>query len=225
MIIEPYIIRKAVMPADISAPWDSEFWHNAYTLKLQHIFRESSSHRPLTKVKVQYDDNFIYGLFQVEDYFVAARHQVDQEQVCEDSCVEFFVQPAGKEYINFEINCSGTILAYFISDWYRDPVKHSIAKYEAFKEEDFKQLSIYHTLSGQIEGITDPVKWSLGLQIPLTLLQKFYPGLKLEAGAVWRANFYKCGGMAGYDHWLTWSPIVGELNFHLPQFFSDLKFV
>jgi hypothetical protein len=31
--------------------------------------------------------------------------------------------------------------------------------------------------------------------------------------------------MKGYDHWLTWSPIVGELNFHLPQFFSDLKFV
>ena len=54
---------------------------------------------------------------------------------------------------------------------------------------------------------------------------KYFPGLELKAGNVWRANFYKCGGMKGYDHWLTWSPIVGELNFHLPEFFSELKFV
>ena len=117
------------------------------------------------------------------------------------------------------------MLAFFISDWHRDPVTHGIAKYYAFREEDFKQLTVYHTLSGKIEGMTDPVKWSLGLQVPLTLLRKFYPDLELKAGETWRANFYKCGGMEGYDHWLTWSPIVGELNFHLPQFFSDLKFV
>jgi hypothetical protein len=186
---------------------------------------ESTAHRPHTVAKMGYDDNNLYLLYEVDDQYVRSIETEYNTNVCLDSCVEFFVQPRGKEYLNFEINCSGAILTYYISDWRRDPIKHGIAKYYAFKEEQFKQLSIYHTLSGQIEGITDPVKWSLGLQIPLTLLQKFYPGLELKAGSTWRAKFDKGGGMEGYDHWLTWSPIVGELNFHLPQFFGELKFI
>ena len=220
-----YNVCRMNGPVDFSCGLNGGCWKDLPTLEINNALPESSSHRPHTIAKLGYDDNNLYLLYEVDDQYVRSMETEYNTNVCLDSCVEFFVQPCGKEYINFEINCSGAILTYYISDWRRDPIKHGIAKYYAFKEEEFKQLSIYHTLSGQIEGITDPVKWSLGLQIPLTLLQKFYPGLELKAGNTWRANFYKCGGMEGYDHWLTWSPIVGELNFHLPQFFGELKFV
>ena len=220
-----YNVCRINGPVDFSCGLENGCWKALPQVVIDQALPESTAHRPHTVAKMGYDDNNLYLLYEVDDQYVRSIETEYNTNVCLDSCVEFFVQPRGKEYLNFEINCSGTILTYFIKDWYRDPVKHAIADYEPLKEEDFKQLTVYHTLSGKIEGMTDPVKWSLGLQIPLTLLQKFYPDLKLKAGETWRANFYKCGGMKGYDHWLTWSPITGELNFHLPQFFSDLKFV
>ena len=220
-----YNVCRINGPVDFSCGLENGCWKALPQVVIDQALPESTAHRPHTVAKMGYDDNNLYLLYEVDDQYVRSIETEYNTNVCLDSCVEFFVQPRGKEYLNFEINCSGTILTYFIKDWYRDPVKHAIADYEPLKEEDFKQLSIYHTLSGQIEGIMEPVKWSLGLQIPLTLLQKYFPGLELKAGEVWKANFYKCGGIKEYEHWLTWSPIVGELNFHLPQFFGTLRFV
>lgn len=220
-----YSVFRMNGPVDFACGLDQGGWKELPVLEINQALPESTSHHPKTIAKLGYDDSNLYLLYEVDDQYVRAMETEYNTDVCVDSCVEFFVQPKGKEYINFEVNCSGAILTFYIADWHRDPVTHHIAKYQAFTEKEFKQLKIYHSLSGQIEGITEPVKWSVGLQIPLTLLQQFYPGLELKAGEVWRANFYKCGGMKGYEHWLTWSPIVGELNFHLPEFFSDLKFV
>ena len=220
-----YKVCRMTGPVDFSCGLEAGSWKALPLLEVGNVRSESSSHRPHTVAKLGYDDGALYLLYEVDDRYVRSIETQYNTNVCLDSCVEFFVQPRGKEYLNFEVNCSGTILTFFISDWQRDPVTGAIAKYQALKKEDFEQLTIYHTLSGQIEGITDPVKWRLGLRIPLALLQKFFPGLELKAGQVWRANFYKCGGMKGYEHWITWSPIEGKLNFHVPQYFGDLKFV
>jgi hypothetical protein len=48
---------------------------------------------PETLVKLQYDEKYIYGLFRVRDRFIRAVTLQDQEQVCLDSCVEFFIRP------------------------------------------------------------------------------------------------------------------------------------
>ena len=216
--MDPYIIRKAVMPVDISAPWESECWHNAYTLKLQHIFRESSSHRPPTKVKVQYDDQFIYGLFQVEDYFVAARHQVNQEQVCEDSCVEFFVRPANaKKYFNFEMNCIGTILLYHILDCRAE-------LFDRVPEEDLATIKRFHTIQGPVlEEEVGKQTWRLGFQIPIELFVKYFNVDPVLSGQVWHGNFCKCGEETSHPHWITWVPF-SKLDFHLPDEFGTLIF-
>lgn len=55
-----------------------------------------------------YDNRNVYGLFQVKDQYVKAVAEKNQDQVCRDSCVEFFVKPANAErYFNFEMNCGG----------------------------------------------------------------------------------------------------------------------
>ena len=65
-----YLVKKAVGPVDISAEWDTPVWSNAVTQKLEVVFDESSSHHPETKVRMVYDDQGIYGLFQVKDQYV-----------------------------------------------------------------------------------------------------------------------------------------------------------
>lgn len=54
---------------------------------------ESTSHRPRVRCKLLYDDNCLYGLFQVLDRYVRCIHTGFQTPVCEDSCVEVFMQP------------------------------------------------------------------------------------------------------------------------------------
>ena len=219
-----YTVCRMNGPVDFTCGLENGCWKDLPVINIDQVMEKSTSHRPRTIAKLGYDSENLYLLFEVDDRYVRSIETEYNTNVCLDSCVEFFVQPNGKEYINFETNCSGTMLAFFISDWHRDPVTRAIAKYQAFTEDEFKQIKVYHTLSGVIEGITEPVKWSLGLQIPRSLFAKFFPGIEFKSGNVWRANFYKCGGMKGYDHWITWSPILGELNFHLPEYFSELKF-
>ena len=220
-----YSVCRMKGPVDFSCGLDNGCWAELPALVIGSVRPESTSHRPRTIAKLGYDDNSLYLCYEVDDRYVRSIETQYNTNVCVDSCVEFFVQPRGKEYLNFETNCSGAILTFFISDWRRDPETGTIARYQALSEPDFRQLEICHSLSGRIEGIVDPVKWRLGLRIPLTLLRKFFPGLELKAGETWRANFYKCGGMKGYEHWIAWSPVGGKLNFHQPEFFDTLKFV
>lgn len=220
-----YKVCRITQPVDFSCGLDNGCWKDLPRIEVAYCMPQSSAHHPATVAKLGYDDSNLYLLFEVDDRYVRCVETEYNSNVCQDSCVEFFVQPRGKEYLNFEVNCSGAILTFFISDWQRDPETGAIAKFQKFTEEDFSKISIYHTLSGRIEGITDPVRWSIGVQIPLELLQKYFPGLELKAGEVWRANFYKCGGMKEHAHWITWNPITGKLNFHQPEFFGDLKFV
>ena len=110
-----YLVKKAIGPADISAEWESPVWANAVTQKLEVVMAGSTSHHPCTEIRMVHDDQGIYGLFQVKDRYVRAVQKADQGQVCTDSCVEFFVRPAGeKKYFNFEMNCGGTLLLYHV---------------------------------------------------------------------------------------------------------------
>ena len=104
-----YQVKKAIGPVKLDAAWDSPVWSNAVELKLDYVFDRSSSHHPDTRIKMLYDDQDIYGLFQVKDQYVKAVAEKNQDQVCLDSCVEFFVKPVNAErYFNFEMNCSTT---------------------------------------------------------------------------------------------------------------------
>ena len=110
-----YLVKKAAVPVKLDAAWDSPAWSNAVELKLDYVFDRSSPHHPDTRIKMLYDNRNVYGLFQVKDQYVKAVAEKNQDQVCRDSCVEFFVKPANAErYFNFEMNCGGKILLYHV---------------------------------------------------------------------------------------------------------------
>ncbi|MCI6289431.1 MAG: carbohydrate-binding family 9-like protein [Lentisphaeria bacterium] len=213
-----YLVKKAVGPVDISAEWDSPVWKNAVTQKLEYVFDRSSEHHPDTEIRMVYDDKGIYGLFQVKDQYVRAVQQADQGSVCTDSCVEFFVHPAGDErYFNFEMNCGGVLLLYHVRDC-------RSGDYDVIPQEDLDSVKRFHTLPKIVDPeIQEPVVWRLGFAIPLSFFEK-YSGINPKlSGQVWHANFTKCADKTSHPHWLSWLKL-SRLDFHLPEEFGELVF-
>ncbi len=218
MIMASYLVKKAVGPVDISAEWDSPAWANAVTQKLEIVFPKSSSHHPCTEVRMTYDDQNIYGLFQVKDQYVRAVQQHDQGSVCTDSCVEFFVRPGGqKKYFNFEMNCGGTLLLF-------DNIDFRAGQYKPVPQEDLDTVKRFHTLPKIVDPeIQEPTTWRLGFAIPISFFVK-YAGVDPKlSGQTWYANFTKCGDKTSHPHWLSWIKL-SKCDFHLAAEFGELIF-
>lgn len=213
-----YLVKKANGPVDISAEWDSPVWANAVTQKLEVVFDTSSCHHPITEVKLTYDEQGIYGLFRVQDRYIRAVQEKDQGQVCTDSCVEFFVHPAGEEkYFNFEMNCGGTMLLYHIIDC-------RAQKYDEIPQADLDTIRRFHTLPKIVDPeITEPTTWRLGFEIPMSFFAKYTKIDPKLSGQVWHCNFTKCGDSTSHPHWLSWVQL-SKLDFHLPKEFGELIF-
>lgn len=188
--------------------------------RLGQVRPESSDHRPETLFRVLHDGTNLYVRFDVKDRYVRSVQTAYQAPVCTDSCVEFFVRPkAGKGYFNFEVNAGGTLLLSYVEDPTR--TAQGLKRSTPVPEEWGRQVVIRSSLPAVVEPeIAGPVAWHVRYQIPFALFEAFV-GDAGRSGAVWRANFYKCGDKTSHPHWLAWSP-VPALNFHLPESFGEL---
>ena len=181
---------------------------------------ESSDHRPETTFRVLHDGTNLYVRFDVQDRYVRSVQTAYQAPVSSDSCVEFSVLPkAGKGYFNIEVNAGGTLLLYYVEDPTR--TEQGLKRYTPVPVEWGRQVVVRSSLPAVVEPeIAGPVLWHVRYQVPLALFEAFV-GDAGRGGAVWRANFYKCGDKTSHPHWLAWSP-VSALNFHLPECFGEL---
>ena len=192
---------------------------------IAHFHPKSSDHRPSARFRLEYDDAGLYVAFHVADRYVICRRTEHQQMVCNDSCVEAFLQPrADKGYFNFETNCGGAMLCYYITDSTRDPVT-GMKAYEAVSPELLARVRIEHTMPRRVENeIQAPIEWSLSYFVPNELFEHYVGPLEPPAQRRWRGNFYKCADESSHPHWASWSPIGPELNFHAPAHFGDFRF-
>ena len=217
-----YHIRRAAATPDLSAPFEA--WDACETMHIDRPAPGEWPYRPETELRLQYDDNGLYGLFQVkDDDAVRCVCREFQGEVCKDSCVEFFVSPGcGVGYSNFEINASGTMLTMHIEDETR--MEEFFKKFRFLTAEEVKEVRIFHTLPDCIpEEIKTPTTYRVGFFLPFSLFKSVYGAPAPKRGTVWRGNAYKCGDETSKPHYLTWNPI-DELNFHLPRCFGELVF-
>ena len=217
--MDSYQVTRVQGQIDLSTIWD-----NIPRLRLESFRVESSGHRPEVECQLQYDTNGIYGLYQVKDRYVRAAVTQFQGRVCTDSCVEFFIAPAGGAgYVSFEFNCSEVMLIHHVLDPRREP-GGPLSKFRELTVDEVKEIKIFHTLSGKIEPeIDEEIHWRLGFFIPFELLTRVTGAAKAEPGTSWRANFYKCADNCSHPHGASWQPVY-ELNFHLPECFGKIKF-
>lgn len=216
-----YEVTKVNEPIAIDAHWDKEVWQKIPALTIGQFMGEKPEHFPRVQSKLAYDDQAIYVIFKVEDQYVRAIAQKHQDGVFKDSCVEFFFSPethSENGYFNLEMNCGGKMLFH-----------HQVKPRQGSKHispEDIDRITVAHSLPERIETeITEPTTWTVEYRIPFEILQKYHELDYPQSGTVWRANLYKCADDTSHPHWLTWSKVdFPRPNFHLPEFFGELKF-
>ena len=219
-----YTIVRTDSTPELSGQWTGAVWEQALPAALDIFHPKSSRHRPKTRVKLLYDAEHLYVLFRVRDRYVLAVHSQYQDPVCEDSCVELFLQPKPDQgYFNFEMSCIGTLLLYYIEDPTR--TKDGFAGFRPVNVHLADEIKRFHSLDGPIDPeIQRHTTWYLEYSIPLSLLEVYCGPLNDPAGQCWRGNLFKCADKSSHPHWASWSPIGGELNFHTPRFFGNFTF-
>ena len=219
-----YTVYPAVGTAPLDSPWEGPLWQQAEEARIDQFHPVSSPHRPDARARLLYDAANLYLRFRVEDCHVVAHPRRFQDPVWRDSCVEFFVQPRPSSgYFNFEINCGGALLSYYIEDPTRTP--DGFVKFTALAAEHGERIRITHSLPSIVEPEqAGPVTWHIGCQIPLAVLEAYAGPLGPLAGQAWRGNFYKCADDCSHPHWGSWAPIGEALNFHQPGCFAPLRF-
>ena len=203
--------------------WGDTAWQQCDTLSIDSFHPRSTDHHPVTEAKLLATPDALHVLFRVQDRYVKSISTAYQDPVCRDSCVELFWQPiAGKGYFNFEFNCGGVMLLYYIEDARRkNPA--DFEKYTLVAEGDGKQVETLTTLPPVIPvEITEPTEWFLAAKIPFSALEPYVGKIKLNRNSVSRANLYKCAGESSHPHWASWVDVGEPLNFHKPEKFGEL---
>jgi hypothetical protein len=216
------IPRTAFRP-ELSGLWDGPAWGETPFLDIGYFRPESTSHRPLARCKLLYDEIHLYGLFSVRDRYVRCIHTGFQSPVHEDSCVEFFIQSwPNKGYFNFEFNCGGVLLASYVTDPTR--INGRVAQAVLFSPDEGRQVAVHGSLPSVIEPeMRGEITWSLEFAIPFALLHKYAGSFEKVEGRRWLGNLYKCGDKTSHPHWASWSPL-SDRNFHAPWDFGELRF-
>jgi len=219
-----YIFSRAQSKVSLGGGFDDSPWDRANVGHVSNFHSRGGDHRPVVRFKGMYDDAGIYVRFDVQDKFVLSKYTQYQDPVCRDSCVEFFVRPRpDRGYFNFEINCGGTMLLYYIED--ATPTPQVFAKWREVTAQDARSVRIEHTMPKQVvPELTDPTNWQLGLFVPYSLFETYMGPIPHGAGATWRGNFYKCADGCSHPHWACWAEIGEPLNFHKPERFAPLRF-
>ena len=220
-----YTIARTPSLSAPDANWSRREWQSAETLEITCFSWEDSGHHPKTEARLLYSDTHLAVIFRVEDHYVRAVAQQFQDSVCTDSCVEFFVAPVPDSlaYFNFEINCGGTMLLYrCLSPEERAEGKTRIS----VTEEDWSTITIAHSLPKIVEPErVGPTTWTVEYHVPFALFDQYFGSVRVGPGAMWRANFYKCGDRTSHPHWGSWAPVgTPRPNFHVPERFQTIVF-
>ncbi|MFH0841599.1 MAG: carbohydrate-binding family 9-like protein [Bacteroidota bacterium] len=172
--------------------------------------------KPDVSFSIAYTDNeLLLKYYVTEEYFRAEKTGTNQE-VYEDSCVEFFVSPNSNGiYYNIEFNGIGTCLME--SGTGRSDRKRTDAE---IIRSIRRQSSAGSKPVSEKEGL---FSWTITIAIPFNVF--FHHELSFLQGETFMANFYKCGDRLRVPHYVTWNP-VGTLkpDFHQPSFFGTLHF-
>ncbi len=152
----------------IDADWNKAAWKDVKPLTLEYYMGKEPQHQPKVQARAAYDDQYLYLIWKVEDNHVLAKRTRHQQDVCRDSCAEFFFTPGGdpekRGYFNLETSCTGVKLfgAHFPG-----------GKDEKFTAKDFASVVTATSLKGPIDPeLARPTTWTLEYKIPLTLLEK-----------------------------------------------------
>lgn len=222
--MDSYTINKVVTLPDFNP--EDPIWGQANAQNMSYFHEKSAQDfQPEVTVRVLHNGDDIMVYFDVQDKYVRIVHAAINTMVCEDSCVEFFLQPVdlAKGYINIEANAGGVIHSSHIRNWTRAPGGFSDFNY--ISKDEIRRITTKGNLPAQIDP-EDPnlTHWWMIFRVPRAYLENVFGPLGTFSGQTWRGNFFKCADCSSRPHWGSLMPIGPELNFHLPQNFGSITF-
>lgn len=196
--MKEYIISRCVGDPD---------WNRVPALQMQEFLFPSKSD-VTAKAQVCYDAEAIYVRLEATESQIRASHTGPLDEICEDSCLEFFISPmADGRYFNIEVNPNGAIYLGFGTGL------HNLQR--LIGEQPAITPKTHRTDTG----------WVAEYAIPVSFLQLFFPDFTPAPGNFIRANCFKCGDLTPIPHWLCWNKIPEEVaTFHCPQHFGTMYF-
>jgi hypothetical protein len=212
-----YRIDRVRQSMIIDARWDKAAWKDINPVVVGNFIRGVPPFQPFVQVKMAYDEDNLYVIFQVRDRYVRCVTNELNGPVWHDSAVEFFFSPDSsrpENYFNLEVNCGGTALLGAHTGSHKPTV------------EDIRQIEVAHSLPSIVDPeIKDSVTWTLEYRIPLAMLAKYSSITYPKPGVTWRANFCKIAENNTNPHHMTWAAIDDpKPTFHMPQYFGKLVF-
>lgn len=170
---------------------------------------------PGVSCNIAHNGQELFLKFRVSEQYTIALITGDNDTVCTDSCVEFFISADESGYYNFEFSCIGKTLLGFRKTrpeaTYAPPeILETIKRFPSLGYENFEEQQ-------------ENTPWELTVAIPATAL--FRHRLNKWSGLKATANFYKCGDHLSLRHYLSWQPIQApKPDFHTPAYFSAIEF-
>lgn len=184
-------------------------WANVPALQIDQLYST-----PQVDIRAQaqlcYDDTALYIRMEAEEKDVRASYSGLLDEVCEDSCLEFFLSPIpdDKRYFNIEMNPNGAMYFGFGSSC--NDLTRLICQ-----ERPVIVPAINRTDKG----------WNVTYSIPFDFIQLFFPNFSPAPGKAIRANCYKCGEKTDPMHFMCWCPVVPRPHaFHNPDCFGTMYF-
>jgi len=182
--------------------------------RIDTINWKSYPYCPEVSFRIAHNGEAILLNYRINERDIKAVCNQDNGRIWEDSCVEFFISFTEGTYYNIECNCIGKILIGKGSGRREDRIR--------LPETLLQHVDRWSSLGNSpVENRSGD--WEVSLIIPKEI---FYPEIVSTFNNVKaRGNFYKCGDRLQTPHYLSWNPIQSEIpNFHLPEFFGQLRF-
>ena len=161
------------------------------------------------QAQVCYDDENLYVRLSAVETNIRAELFGLLDQICEDSCLEFFFCPIASDsrYFNIECNPNGCLFLGFGNN-----VQNLM---RLIPENPPIQPVVKRTTDG----------WETVYAVPYTFIRQFFPDFSPAPGTQMRGNFYKCGDETVQPHYLCWNPVpMQNCAFHNPARFGILRF-
>ena len=200
-------------PAWQAAPWTSDFQDIEGDRKPKPRFR--------TRVKMLWDDHYLYIAAQLEEPDVKATLTQHDSVIFKDNDFEVFVKPlpATPSYYEFEMNALNTGWDLFLNKPYK-------AQGKPDNSWDIEGLRTAVAIQGTLNQSTDrDTGWTLEIAYPLTAFQSRQDVPHPVPGTQWRINFSRVEWKPGQpkeDNWV-WSP-QHIVDMHVPEQWGYLHF-
>jgi len=161
------------------------------------------------KAQLCHDGENLYVRMEAKEKNIRAQVSSPYEQVCADSCLEFFFSPGmgDKRYFNFEWNPLANCYVGFGSE------RKTRARLIFKDPKGMFEPKVFETENG----------WGIEYRIPGRFIRDYAPDFAFSGRAA--CNFYKCGDMTERPHYLAWAPLSSEKpDYHRRQDFGTLIF-